>query len=232
MTDLRHAIAQLQAFAGQSLTSRIASLEIALEGANTEQASRLLERESVNREILGSAYLVKRVAGEINVVIHALGILFLIPLVLEPGEKIDYLSLGAGNTGRPFDLETDRRIAEFKFSRWQGGADTIRQNSMFKDFFQLAEYNTTKKRFLYVLDRDLQLRFLHGRRALDSVLSKNMKVRDEFRSLYGDRFATVRDYYLFRRDTVEISDVGPLLEELAPAGEILTDAIENQSEPT
>jgi hypothetical protein len=97
---------------------------------------------------------------------------------------------------------------------------------MFKDFFQLAEYNTPKKRFLYILDRDLQLRFLHGRRSLDSVLSKNTKVRDEFKVLYGDRFATVRDYYLFRRDTVEISDIGPLLEELSPAGELLTEAIE------
>ena len=40
------------------------------------------------------------------------------------------------------DLETNHRVAEFNFSHWQGGADTIRQNSLFKDFFQLAEYQT------------------------------------------------------------------------------------------
>ena len=225
MTDLGTAISRLKDFTGASLTSRIASLEIALEGADKTQSAALLEREAVTRDVLASAYLVKRTAGEINVVIHALGILLLIPALLDEGERVEYLSLGAGNTGRPFDLETDRRIAEFKFSHWQGGADTIRQNSLFKDFFQLAEYATTKQRVLYVLDRELHLRFLHGRRALDSVLSKNAKVKDDFRALYGDRLATVRDYYLHRRDIVEIVDVGPLLRELSPAGEVLREVI-------
>ncbi|WP_283814259.1 hypothetical protein [Bradyrhizobium aeschynomenes] len=41
-----------------------------------------------------------------------------LPHILEEGEIVDYVSLGAGNTGRPFDLETNRRIAEFKFIHW------------------------------------------------------------------------------------------------------------------
>jgi hypothetical protein len=86
--------------------------------------------------------LVKRLAREINVVIHALGILLCLPHILEPEETIEYVSLGAGNTGRAFDLETNKRIAEFKFSRWQGGAEAIRQNSLFKDFYCMAEYDS------------------------------------------------------------------------------------------
>jgi hypothetical protein len=43
-------------------------------------------------------------------------------------------------TGRSFDLETSYRVAvaEFKFIRWQGGPESIRQNQLFKDFYLLA----------------------------------------------------------------------------------------------
>jgi hypothetical protein len=70
--------------------------------------------------VLGAAGLIKQLAGQINVVIHALGILLC--HILRPGEVIDYVSLGAGNSGRAFGLETNQRIAEFKFVHWQGGA--------------------------------------------------------------------------------------------------------------
>ena len=70
------------------------------------------------------------------------------------------MSLGAGNTGRSFDQETDRRVAAFKFIRWQGGPESIRQNSVFKDFFLLAEHDTVKRRYLYVLGNHYPLKFL------------------------------------------------------------------------
>jgi hypothetical protein len=63
----------------------------------------------------------KQVAGQINVVIHALVILLCLPHILKDHEVIEYVSLGAGNTARAFDLETNQRVAEFKFIRWQGG---------------------------------------------------------------------------------------------------------------
>jgi hypothetical protein len=37
-------------------------------------------------------------------VIHAVGILTALPHILEHDERIETLSLGAGNTGRQFDL--------------------------------------------------------------------------------------------------------------------------------
>ncbi len=215
MAGISEALDQLQRFTGADLTSRIANLEIAFDGADRSETTRLLQREAVTHEVLASAFFVKRAAGEINVVIHALGILLLVPHLLVEGERIEYLSLGAGNSGRAFDLETTHRVAEFKFSRWQGGSDTIRQNSFFKDFFQLAEYQTTKDKYVYVLDLDLHRRFLNCRRSLDSVLSKNAAVKAQFASLYGDRFKTVRDYYGHRRAEVEVIDAGPQLSELS-----------------
>lgn len=43
-----------------------------------------------------------------------------LPNILDSGERVESLSLGAGNTPGGHDLVTDRRIAEFKFTRWRG----------------------------------------------------------------------------------------------------------------
>jgi hypothetical protein len=173
-----------------------------------------LHDELVTTELLASAYAIKKTAGQINVLIHAVGILLLLPNILEPEEKIEYVSLGAGNTGRAFDLETDRRIAEFKFIHWQGGAETIRQNALFKDFYLLAEHQSPKRKELFVLGASNPLKFLNGGRALKSVLSRNARLAEDFHSTYADRFSKVRDYYAHRKAEVTILDASPLLPEL------------------
>lgn len=145
--------------------------------------------------------------GQIDVIIHALGIINILPYILEQDEKVEYLSLGAGNTGREFDLETNKRIAEFKFINWSGKSDTIRQNNTFKDFFQLVEFPTGKKKYLYILDKDKVLKFFNNNRALKSVLSKNQSVRDNFYQLYGDKYKTVSQYYCDKKHLVEIVDL-------------------------
>ncbi len=55
------------------------------------------------------------------------------------------------NTRRPFDLETDRRVAEFKFINWRGGPESICQNSVFEVFFMTAENSMSKRKYLYHL---------------------------------------------------------------------------------
>ena len=216
--DLLGAARVLATFTGTQLTTRIAALESRLGGVSAPGVAKLLQAESVSRDLLASAYLLKRVAGQINVVIHAVRILLCLPTLLEADERVEYLSLGAGNTGRPFDLETDRRVAEFKFIHWQGGPEVIRQNALFKDFYLLAEHSTPKRKYLYVLGTEHPLRFLNGGRALTSVMSRNRKLWEGFRARYGDRFATVGEYYRLRRTEVIVEDVIGLLPELlAPA---------------
>jgi hypothetical protein len=131
--------------------------------------------------------------------------------ILEEGEVVEELSLGAGNTGRTFDLETNRRIAEFKFIAWQGGAESIRQNSLFIDLYHLAEADTEKKRQLYVAELDRPIRFLRGGRATKSVLTKHGTVAEEFFKRYGDRYKVVRDYWIDVMDRVELRDVSTLV---------------------
>jgi hypothetical protein len=154
---------------------------------------------------------VKRAAAQINVIIHAFGILVSLPHLLNEDEVVESLSLGAGNTGREFDLTTDQRVAEFKFIEWQGGPESIRQNSLFYDFYTLAEHDSNRRRLLYLLGTDEALKFLRGNRALNSVLSKNRKISDDFAARYGERFKVVSEYYKARRDRVELEDLQKLL---------------------
>lgn len=212
--DLAEAIAALDRFSGQDLTRTLSRIELAIEGATTDSCAALLLEHHAQHDALAAAGLVKRLAGQINVIIHALGILLCLPEVLQPGEIIECVSLGAGNTGKPFDLETDRRIAEFKFIAWQGGPEAIRQNSVFKDFYCLAEHDSAKSKHLYVLGTEFPLKFLNGRRALESVLSKNVGLYEAFRAEYPD-YRVVRDYYVPRRDQVLIEDVSSMLPGLA-----------------
>lgn len=140
-SDPSEIIALLSRFTGPDLTTTLARIERAVPGLTADGCMALLDGSGAGRDVLAAAEM-KRLAGQINVTIHALGIFLCLPHILGPGERVEYVSLGAGNTGRQFDLETNLRVAEFKFIRWQGGAELIRQNSIFKDLFLLAEGRT------------------------------------------------------------------------------------------
>ncbi|AUC97530.1 hypothetical protein CWS35_27225 [Bradyrhizobium sp. SK17] len=202
-------------FTGPDLTQTLARIESAVRGVAAKDCASFLEGAGVGREALAAAAEMKRLAGQINVTIHALGILLCLPHILEPGERVEYVSLGAGNTGREFDLETNLRVAEFKFIRWRGGAESIRQNSVFKDYLLLAEHPTAKRKYLYLLGTEHALKFLRGGRALSSVLSRNDKLQKIFADRFGEAFRTVGDYYAVHAGAVQIEDVSPWLSELA-----------------
>lgn len=223
---ITEAIHLLQSFRGADLTQTIYQIEKSVTGVSAEKYSAVLSTSGAKAEVLGAAGQVKQLAGQINVVIHAVGILLCLPHVLRPGEIIEYVSLGAGNTGRAFDLETNQRIAEFKFIRWQGGPESIRQNSLFKDFFEMAEHETPKDKYLYVLGTKHGEKFFNGRRALSSVL-RTATLRNRFNKKFGNQYRTVRDYYLPRKGHVVIQDVSPFVPELVAAA---ADAAEAKEE--
>lgn len=205
--DLHRAIDMLINFMnGSDLTNR-SKLESNLIGANSRYVSKIIPQEKVDKETLRAALEVKKSISQIDVVIHCLGIINVLPYILETDEKVEYLSLGAGNTGKKFDVETDRRIAEFKFINWSGKSDTIRQNTTFKDFFELVEYNTDKRKFLYIFDKEKVVKFFNNKRALTSILSKNEATKKHFIGLYGNKYTTVSEYYQDKRNLVEIVDL-------------------------
>lgn len=214
MSNLTEAFATVEKFASSTeLSARTAKIESNLAGQSRDSALSYLEKEGIGEEGLLAALAIKAMSGQINVIVHTLGILVALPYVLHEGEVIESLSLGAGNTGRKHDLETDRQVAEFKFIDWRGGPESIRQNTLFADLFGLVCADTTKRKVLYVVGKEYPMRFLHGGRALSSVLSKNEAVAARFRKLHGETFSRVRDYYATVKGQVEIVD----LREIVPA---------------
>ena len=210
MTTLIEAAKNIQTFESGSLTGRLSALQDSFQGKSKADSEFLCSTLNINPSLLDSALVLKQAAGQINVVVHSIGILVSLPCILKEGEIIESLSLGAGNTGRPFDLETNLRLAEFKFIQWKGGSESIRQNSLFKDFYWLAEYNedTTKDRYLYVVGLEHPKKFLTGGRALGSVMSRNNKLLTDFqRRRYGERFSKVCEYYEYRKSRVKLVDI-------------------------
>jgi len=211
MISLGKAVNTIQNFETDSLTDKISDIEIMLEGNNKAFCVSSFSEFGVTPLLLDSAIELKQIAAQINVLIHAVGILLSLPHILTKDETIEALSLGAGNTGKPFDLETNQRVAEFKFINWKGGAEAIRQNSLFKDFYSLAEHETHKERYLYVIGTKYPLKFFKGRRAIKSVLSKNIKLQEEFSQNYGNRFERVFEYYSYRKEQVKLVDISKII---------------------
>ena len=213
-SDLLKRFSTLSHFTGPSLTETLRHIEARLLGVTRDQSLTLLNELNANKAAWIEATEIKHVAAQIDMTIHALGILLCLPQIIEPGEQVEYASLGAGNTGREFDLETNLRVAEFKFIRWRGGAESIRQDHVFKDFFTLAEADTNKRKFLYLQGVEHALKFLRGRRSLNSVLSRNNNVREKFSGRFGDRFERVGDYFAHYDSAVSIEDISAYLPQL------------------
>lgn len=218
LVSILEAAKEIQQFEKVSLTDRISSIESDLKGGDAKTCETIYSSLGVTSTLLESAIVFKRTASQINTLMHSVGILLTLPHILKDGEVIEYLSLGAGNSGRPFDLETNRCIAEFKFIHWKGGAESIRQNSIFKDFYFMAEHETEKEKYLYVLGTKYPLKFLNGGRSLNSVMSKNSKMWTVFQERYGTQFTKVREYYEYRKSTVQLVDIGEIVPQFMEGG--------------
>lgn len=205
--DISQSIRQLREFLEPSLGDRLNGLEKAFVDTRKADWEQICTDQCIDLSLLLDSIRIKDVVGQINEIIHALGIVYTLPYILEDHEIVKSLSLGAGNTGKDFDLQTDRRIAEFKFIKWKGGSESTRQNSIFKDFFYLAEADDHWQRYLYVISRTEPLKFLEGGRALSSVASKNRKLADDLKKKYGSKYRTVREYYQDHKDKVIIEDL-------------------------
>ncbi len=207
--SINSAIESIEAFQGNSLTQNLSRMESHLIGADSKTTESFCSDKEIDDDFLNAAHSVKKVAGQINVIIHAAGILHSLPSILHKDEIVQSLSLGAGNTGKQFDLETNLRVAEYKFIDWKGGAESIRQNGIFKDFYNLAESETDKMKYLYVIGTKYPLKFFNGKRALTSVLDRQPEILNAINSKYGKDITMTRHYYELHKNNVTISDISP-----------------------
>jgi hypothetical protein len=208
----KEAIDSVRRFGGESLPKAVAAIQKNASKLHKAGIQSLLNQSDITPAILHSAFAVKRLAGQINEVVHAVGIFIALPSTMVRGEEVVEVSLAAGNTGQQFDLVATHRVADFTFITWKGGPEVIRQNKIFKDFFFLAEEPTEKVKELYVLGPELPLKFFASNRALPPILKGNAKLGRRFAEVYADaRFETVSDYFRVKQDIVRIRDVTPFL---------------------
>lgn len=159
--DAMDAFRRLDYFlATNSLTSTLAGLEALLKGAGGERAEQIAANSGFDEDLVDSALVVRERVGMLDTLIHAAVITQVLPLILEDDEVLAAPpSLGAGNDpSRPFDLETNFRVAEFKLSSWKG-RDSQRQRGLFADVVGLSLDRTGRRRQMYVVG-DLPVKFL------------------------------------------------------------------------
>lgn len=201
---IQDAITSINRFKGSSLAETVASFESMLAQANKVRAATIVQSAGVDQELLMAAAAVKRASAQIDVVIHTAGILYALPHLLHEGEVIKALSLGAGSAGSEFDLETDQRIAEFKFIRWQGGSESVRKKTLFQDYYKLVREPTCRRKYLYLLNTEIPLRFLNGRSAIKRVLDRNKQLAEDFANDFGQTYRTVGEFFAAHEGQVHL----------------------------
>lgn len=207
--ELQDAARVLAAFIGDGeLTSTIADLEHALDGRRGGELRELLSSRRVSLELLRSALLIRGQLGRINDVIHAVGIGLALEELIEPGEVLSRPSLAAGNDpSRPYDLETDRRVAEFKFGRWDAGSNAARKREAFKDLVGLAADDSERRAELYVLG-PRPIRFLRETRSTARwALNKSIRMTELYERRFGSLDTPISAFVSGPAQAVAIMDL-------------------------
>ncbi|MCZ7374888.1 hypothetical protein [Micromonospora sp. WMMC250] len=217
---LADAFSSLLMFIGTGdLTSRIAALETDLEGIDREAAAEMAATSELGFDVLDAALQVRKYAGRLSDIIHAAVIMQTLPLILEDGERvIRRPSLAAGNDpGRLFDLETDRRVAEFKMAVWKG-RDTMRKRGVFADLVHLALAGPPRKAQLFV-SGPLPISYLRSSKgsAAWALGRSSPNLRRRFDEEFGSVEMSVRDFTAGPAKHVELIDLTSLLPTIAPA---------------
>lgn len=125
-------------------------------------------------KVFSAAKIIKEASAQIDEIVHASGIMLAQSIWLAENEIVKYLSLGAGNHKGKFDFETNLRIAEFKFGKWNGGnANGIRRRGYFSNYISLLTANDPRNKYFVVEDKIAFEHFLKGKALWKNVLSKN-----------------------------------------------------------
>ncbi|WP_410666638.1 hypothetical protein [Amycolatopsis sp. cmx-4-68] len=200
-------------FGQEDLSSRVVRLEAQLEGADAETVDARVAPEGMTDDLIRGALLVRRHAGRVNDLIHAAMIVRALPKILEPGERIVRRpSLASGNDqSRKFDVETDRRVAEFKAAQWKG-RDTMRKRMLVTDLVGLVLERGERRAELYVLGR-LPIEFLRkSTSTIDWALGRSSPhLRRAYEQRFGSAELTISQFTAGPAADVALVDLAELL---------------------
>jgi hypothetical protein len=194
------------------LGDAIARLEATTEHATALEVRAAALSAGVDVQLLAAAVTVRRELGPLGDLIHAAAIMTLLPELLEDGETlVNRPSLSAGDDpGRPFDVETNLRVAEFKFDVWTG-RDDHRKRELFRDFVRLASDTSGRRPELLVLGAEPR-HFLEASRSKASwALARSPGTLRLFTEQFGDVSASVAAFTAGPGARVRVVDMAPIL---------------------
>ena len=144
----------------------------------------------VGQSLFEAAVHTRQQFGRLNDLIHTAGISLILPGLLEKGERLaNRPSLAAGNdASRPFDVETDLRIMEFKFGVWQPGLNASRKRGVFHDLVHLAADQSGRRAELFCIEPQ-SATFLRATKSQVSWEALNRQA-EKTRALYEERFGS------------------------------------------
>jgi len=214
------AFATLVAFLrGAPFTAGIGALEHDLLNADRTTASQATTAAGLTDDLLRAALIVRRDVGRVSDVIHATVISLVLPVILEEGEVVSNRpSLGPGNDpSRPFDLETNRRVAEFKVAVWSGG-DMMRKRGLTADLIHLALDDSGRRPELWAAGAE-PLRFLQtSTSTVGNLLSRSSRhLRARYDARYGTRDIPLRVFIAEHASHVHLRNIADALPTVAAA---------------
>lgn len=199
--NINEAINVINAFKNESVREIFKDLE------KLKKSSATYDFES----IFSAAKVIKEASAQIDEIVHASGIMLAQSVWLDKNEEADYLSLGAGNHKGKFDFETNLRIAEFKFGKWnERSANGVRRRGYFSNYVSLLTANTDKSKYFVVEDKNAFIKFMNGTAKWKNVLSKNPSGFIKFQKFLIDNkveyLETVGEIYNQFNDLVTVID--------------------------
>jgi len=190
--------------------------ETSLQLKLNEITSQLIGKSQVvdynQNKLFEAALIVKKISAQIDEIVHAAGILNALPAILQENEKIESISLAAGIGKERFDLSTNFRIAEFKFSEWKNGNDS-RKRQVFADCVNLLLFETEKKKELYVASCPQVKNFFQSNAGWKNMLSKSggLAIRlQEYLTANKLEIQSVKD--IFSLANIEVFDVDEIMQ--------------------
>jgi hypothetical protein len=162
--NLNEAVNILNSFKNQSLKDVLKGIEETKEVSNQHDFRKLFE----------AAQKVKKASAQVDEMVHSAGIMLVLQSWLKKNEVIEYLSLGAANHKNRFDLETNLRIAEFKFGIWNdSSANGSRRRGYFGNYVSLLTSTDKREKYFVVEDKKGFMKFIEKEAKWENVLSRN-----------------------------------------------------------
>jgi hypothetical protein len=171
----------------------------------------------------------KAFAGEVDVLLHAVGIAAAMPYLLAEDELVLSVSIdhdGGGTAGvggfGVGDLVTDRQIAEFTFIRWAKQGNGQRDVKLLRDLIKLDLLDDVvaegRRRVLYVTGAAPAVRFLNSGQAINKKLNRNADIFQRFEDRHDHNFSGIGEYWAFlqRTNRVELVDLYEAAPSLRP----------------